>query len=258
MVAMGGGGDLEGEAEGVARSSHFRDRRDAGQRLGAAVRRHLLQTVPQIGSDAASAIVIALPRGGVLVGAEVARAIAAPLDIWIVRKIGVPGHEELGLGAVAEGGAVYLSAEIVALAKISRDDLALLVERKRAEVERRTQLLRAARLPPGIAGKVVVLVDDGIATGGTIRAVARALRGHHPRRLVLAAPIAAADTARDLAEEADDVICLETPTVLHAVGAWYEDFRQVPDAEVVAILEAVRRERESGAGAKSSKIEGRS
>jgi putative phosphoribosyl transferase len=265
MVAMGvgGEGEVEGEGEGEVEgvlSTPFRDRRDAGQRLGAAVRRHLLQHPPAAASEAAEAIVIALPRGGVLVGAEVARAIAAPLDIWIVRKIGVPGHEELGLGAVAEGGAVYLSAEIVALAKISRDDLALLIEQKRAEVQRRTQLFRAERLPPGIAGKVVILVDDGIATGGTIRAVARALRTHHPRRLVLAAPIAAADTAEALSEEVDDIICLETPPVLHAVGAWYEDFRQVPDAEVVAVMEAFREafRHERIAGAKLSKIEGRS
>jgi putative phosphoribosyl transferase len=253
-----GGGERQAEGEERSRSAHFRDRRDAGQRLGQAVREHLLQHPPPVEGEGTDAIVIALPRGGVLVGAEVARAIGAPLDIWIVRKIGVPGHEELGLGAVAEGGATYLSAEIVALAKISRDDLAQLIERKQAEVQRRTQLLRASRLPPEIAGRVVILVDDGIATGGTIRAVARALRTHHPRRLVLAAPIAAADTAQALAEEVDDIVCLETPTALHAVGAWYEDFRQVPDAEVVAILEASRRGRESGAGAKSSKIEGRS
>jgi putative phosphoribosyl transferase len=232
-------------SEGAAQVMRFRDRRDAGKRLGSAIARHLAQHPPDAGSEA---IVIALPRGGVLVGAEVARAIAAPLDIWVVRKIGVPGHEELGLGAVAEGGATYLSSEIVALAKISNDDLAALIERKRAEVERRTQLLRGARPAPVIAGKVVVLVDDGIATGGTIRAVARALRALQPQRLLLAAPIAAAETTEALAEEVDEVVCLATPRVLHAVGAWYEDFRQVADGEVMAILSAVRSERAGQSG----------
>lgn len=217
------------------RGACFRDRRDAGRRLGAAVQRYLARRPPDPG---AAAIVIALPRGGVLVGCEVARAIEAPLDIWVVRKIGAPGHEELGLGAVAEGGATYLSAEIVAVTKVSPADVAALIARKTDEVARRTQLLRGTRPAPVIESKLVILVDDGIATGGTIRAVARALRALRPKRLVLAVPIAACDTAQALADEVDDVVCLETPAVLHAVGAWYDDFRQVADSEVVTILES--------------------
>jgi putative phosphoribosyl transferase len=227
-----------GEAEGL-HVPRFQDRRDAGQRLGLALRALLERpTVP--GTPLPEPIVIALPRGGVLVGAEVARAIGAPLDIWIVRKVGVPGHEELGLGAVAEGGATYISPDIVAATNVSPDEVAALIDRKKVEVERRTLLLRHRRPRPVVTGKRVILVDDGIATGGTIRAVARALRAERPWQLVLAAPIAALDTANALAEEVDEVVCLETPTVLHAVGAWYDDFRQVADGEVVAILEAAR------------------
>jgi putative phosphoribosyl transferase len=209
----------------------FRDRREAGERLGAALMAlHGPQTV-----------VVALPRGGVEVGFEVARALEAPLDIWVVRKIGVPGHEELGLGAVAEGGYTHLSPEIVAATGIPRGELARLCKRKLVEVERRTQLLRAGHARVSVADKVVVLVDDGIATGGTIRAVAGALRREGPARLVLGVPVAAADTIEALSHEFDEVVCLEQPVVLHAVGLWYDDFGQVDDQEVIALLAAARR-----------------
>ena len=223
----------EGAAEGgfgEADIVRFRDRREAGARLGAALRGHL-GPLP---------IVIALPRGGVLVGNEVARAIEAPLDVWIVRKIGVPGQEELGLGAIAEGGYTSYSPQIVRAAGLNPEQLARLTKRKADELARRTRLLRGKRPPPQIEGRTVILVDDGIATGATIRAVAGALRQQRPARLVLAVPVAAADTLASMAEEVDDIVCLETPTVLHAVGLWYDDFRQVSDDEVIDLLAAAR------------------
>jgi putative phosphoribosyl transferase len=220
MAAAAGG---EGAPAHVA---CFRDRTEAGQRLGLALEKYAREPV----------VVIALPRGGVLVGEEVAKALAAPLDIWVVRKIGMPGHEELGLGAVAEGGYTYVSHEILGATAISAEDVSRLAKRKAVEVERRTHLLRGHRPRPVLTDKVVVVVDDGIATGGTIRAVIGALRAEQPARLVLAVPIAAADTLAALAPLVDDLVCLEVPTALHAVGFWYDDFRQVSDQEVVAIL----------------------
>jgi putative phosphoribosyl transferase len=226
-------GEPDGEPGDVAaadQAAPFFDRREAGARLGAAL----------AGLGAEDVVVIALPRGGVVVGAEVAAALGAPLDIWIVRKIGAPGHEELGLGAVAEGGFTHLSEDIVRALGIGKGELGRLVRRKHAELDRRTKLLRGERPRPLLAGKTVVLVDDGIATGGTIRAVAGALRRERPRRLVLAAPVAAADTLAALAHEFDRVVCLEVPRALHAVGLWYEDFRQIDDDEVIDCLRAAR------------------
>lgn len=219
-------------ADEAERAGRFRDRKEAGRRLGVALTPYLDQDV----------VVVALPRGGVLVGYEVARALAAPLEIWVVRKIGVPGHEELGLGAIAEGGYTYFSPEIVRATGIELPELARLTRKKSIELERRTRLYRGKRPRPSLADKVAIVVDDGIATGGTTRAVAGALRLERPRRLVLAVPVAAADTLAALAPEFDDVVALAAPTVLHAVGLWYEDFRQVDDHEVIELLAWARRE----------------
>jgi putative phosphoribosyl transferase len=177
----------------------------------------------------------------VLVGYEVARELRAPLEIWVVRKVGVPGHEELGLGAVAEGGYTHLSSEIVEATGVSRTEIARLVRRKLGEVERRTQLLRGGHLRQNLTGKTVILVDDGIATGGTMRAVAGAVRRERPAQLVLAVPVAAPDTIAALAPEFDRVVCLEQPVILHAVGLWYDDFGQVDDDEVMTLLADARR-----------------
>jgi putative phosphoribosyl transferase len=242
MVAEGppagpaGGGEEASEEpdesfDDVDEVARFRDRREAGERLGLAL-------APLRGP---ATVVVALPRGGVLVGYEVARALGAPLEIWVVRKVGAPGHEELGLGAVAEGGYTHLSSEIVAATGISRAELGRLVKRKLAEVERRTQLLRGNHPRLGLTGKTVVLVDDGIATGGTIRAVAGALQRERPAQLVLAVPVAGVDTIASLAPEFDRVVCLEQPEVLHAVGLWYDDFGQVDDDEVITLLADARR-----------------
>jgi putative phosphoribosyl transferase len=209
----------------------FRDRADAGRRLAFATRRH---------RDEAP-VILALPRGGVPVAYEVARALSAPLDVWVVRKIGAPGHEELGLGAVAEGGETYLNEELMGELGLSLDDIADVVAHKTAEVNERVQRFRRGRPPPEIEGRTVILVDDGIATGGTVRAALRAIRRQRPRRLVLAVPVAAGSTLASLRPEADEVICLEEDPYLAAIGAYYEDFRQTPDAEVSALLERARR-----------------
>jgi putative phosphoribosyl transferase len=176
------------------RPARFRDRRDAGLQLANELRSHSID-LP---------IVIALPRGGVKVGYEVARALHAPLDVWVVRKVGVPWHPELGVGAVAEGGYLYLS----------RDTMETL----------------------GLSD------DDGIATGGTVRAAVRAIRAEGPKRIMLAVPVAAADTLAELAPEVDQIVCLLTPRSMHAIGLWYEDFRQVSSDEVVLLLDMGREE----------------
>jgi putative phosphoribosyl transferase len=209
----------------------YRDRREAGERLAVALAR----------LAGPETVVVALPRGGVLVGFEMAAALQVPLDIWVVRKIGLPGHEELGLGAVAEGGYTHLSRDIVAATGVSRAEVGRLIKRKLAEVEHRTELLRGARPRVPLAGKTVIIVDDGIATGGTIRAVAGALRRERPARSVLAVPVAAADTLESLASAFDAIVCPLRPVVLHAVGYWYDDFGQVRDDEVMALLASARR-----------------
>jgi putative phosphoribosyl transferase len=204
----------------------FRDRREAGRRLAAELRAYARERP----------IVLALARGGVPVAAEVARALGAPLDVWVVRKIGVPWQPELGAGAVAEGGHVHLSPEILAHTGLAPEDLAPVVAAARAELARRIRLFRGARPRPELAGRTVLLVDDGIATGGTVRAAIRALRAERPGKLVLATPVAAADTVAALAREVDEIVCLRVPRSLIAIGAFYVDFEQVSDAEVRALL----------------------
>ncbi|MDP1827656.1 MAG: phosphoribosyltransferase [Archangium sp.] len=209
----------------------FRDREDAGLRLASELR----------GYAKDSPIVIALPRGGVPVGFEIARALGAPLDIWVVRKIGVPWHQELGVGAIAEGGQLYISRPLIEQIGLTGLELAQMTETKRREVEERVRLFRGDRPRPSLRGRTVLLVDDGIATGGTMRAVIEAIRAEGPKQLVLAVPVAAPDTLSELGQLVDRVVCLLTPTDLHAIGLWYDDFTQVPDEEVLRLLERARR-----------------
>jgi len=208
----------------------FRDRVDAGQRLSAAL-------LPY--RDEAP-IVLGLPRGGVPVAYEVARALAAPLDVWVVRKLGTPGFEELGLGAVAEGGGTYFNESVMAELGISAEDITDVVARKTAEVEARVRRFRADRPPPDLEGRTVIVVDDGIATGGTVRAALRTIRARRPARLVLAVPVAAASSLASLRAEADEVVCLDEDPYLGAIGSYYVDFRQTTDAEVEALLTQAR------------------
>ncbi|HVW07002.1 MAG TPA: phosphoribosyltransferase [Bryobacteraceae bacterium] len=215
----------------------FRDRVHAGQLLAQKLRalRHL--THP---------LVLALPRGGVPVAFEIARELHGDLDIFLVRKIGVPGQEELALGAIASGGVRVLNEALAAHLKISRAMIDTLTAREQQEVERREHLYRDDRPPLPIANRVVILVDDGLATGATMLAAVRAVKHQHPERLVVAVPVAAPATCHEFRRHVDEMICLHTPEPFHAVGAWYEDFSQTTDAEVRDLLERGAREKVSG------------
>jgi putative phosphoribosyl transferase len=205
----------------------FRDRTEAGRVLAAALE-------PYAGRR--NLHVLALPRGGVPVAFEVAMALRAPLDVLLVRKLGVPGHEELAMGAVASGGIRVLSNDVVRQLEISERDVASVAAAEEQELRRQERLYRDDRPPADVRGRTVILVDDGLATGATMRAAAAALKAQHPEWLVVAVPIGAAETCDFLRREVDDVVCARTPEPFHAVGAWYEDFTQITDEEVEALL----------------------
>jgi len=209
----------------------FRDREDGGQQLAALLQRFREERP----------IVLGLPRGGVPVAFEVARALRAPLDVIVARKIGAPQFPEYALGAIAEGGAVFIDRGAVREAGIDERELASAAEREAVELTRRVRLYRGDRPLPELRDRTAILVDDGIATGRTARAAIRALRRLRPRRLVLAAPVVAADTAAELRDEVDDLVCVRAPADFMAVGLWYERFAQTSDQEVVALLERARR-----------------
>jgi putative phosphoribosyl transferase len=209
----------------------FRDREEAGRLLAEELRRYARE----------APVILGLPRGGVAVGYEVARALDVPLDVIISRKLGVPWHPELGMGALAEGGALYLNQEVQAAAALSPEELRAVIAEETREVERRVQLYRGGRPLPALEGRTVILVDDGLATGGTARAAVRALRGFGARRIILAVPVAAAQTAEPLRKEVDELVCIQEPGNLWAIGNWYEDFHQMSDEEVLILLEQARR-----------------
>jgi putative phosphoribosyl transferase len=211
----------------------FRDRAEAGQLLAAELQRYADK----------QPVVLALPRGGVPVGYEIAKRLDAPLDVWMVRKVGVPWHPELGVGAVAEGGYVYLAPDTMAQVGLGEDEVSRVVEAKTAEVEDRVRRFRGGRPRTPLRGRTIILVDDGIATGGTMRAAIAAIKAEGPRKLVLAVPVADEDLLESLATEVDDLICLLTPPRLYAIGVWYEDFQQVTDEEVIRLLELSRQPR---------------
>jgi putative phosphoribosyl transferase len=206
----------------------FRDRTEAGRHLAELLRRYA-------GRD--DVIVLALPRGGVPVGYEVAQALGAPLDVFVVRKLGVPGHEELAMGAVATGGLLVLDENLVRALGIAEEELRRVVEAELRELERRDAEYRGNREPPDLAGKTVILVDDGLATGSTMRAAALAVRRMDPARVVVAVPVAAEETCDGFRDVVDDVVCGVTPNPFRAVGLWYEDFSQTTDEEVRELLE---------------------
>lgn len=207
----------------------FRDRYEAGRRLG--------EQLVGNGLSGADAVVLGLPRGGVPVAALVAEALGAPLDVVVVRKLGVPFQPELAMGAVGEDGALVLNRDVVRMAGVDEPQLAALEVRERAEVERRAERFRAGRPPVSLAGRTAVVVDDGVATGSTARAACQVVRARGAARVVLAVPVAPRKSVRSLAEVADQVICLEMPEPFFAVGQFYEDFTQVTDDDVVALLE---------------------
>jgi predicted phosphoribosyltransferase len=208
----------------------FQDRRDAGRILARDVAK-----VP----DLYDAVVLGLPRGGVPVADEVARALNLPLDVFIVRKLGVPGQEELAMGAIASGGTVVINQRIVDELGIRDSTINAVAEREKIEIERREQAYRDGRPPTPLQGRTVILIDDGLATGSTMLAAVRALRPH-ARRVIVAVPVAAKSTCAELRSKADLVICATTPQPFFAVGSFYRNFQQTTDDEVRAILSPAR------------------
>jgi erythromycin esterase-like protein/predicted phosphoribosyltransferase len=211
----------------IGRPEPFRDRTDAGRRLAAKLSAYAKRR---------DVIVLALPRGGVPVGYEVARALGAPLDVFVVRKLGVPGYEELAMGAVASGGVRVLNDHVVQQLEIPDHLIDAVAAREQQELARRERLYRGGRPPPDVRGRTVILVDDGLATGATMHAAIAALRQLNPARIVVAVPTASLDTCEELRLEVDDVICAITPEPFQAVGRWYQDFSQTTDEEVRELL----------------------
>jgi predicted phosphoribosyltransferase len=208
----------------------FHDRRQAGRDLAA----RLLQTVPDGGLT--DPLVLALPRGGVPVAAEIAQALGAQLDVLVVRKIGMPGRPEAGIGALVDDEPPQFDEQSLRMLGLSEDRLAPDIARERSEVHRREDLYRRGRPAPAVTGRTVILVDDGLATGVTARAALRHLRRQKPARLILAIPVCGADAPARMRQEADDIVCLQQPRSFYAVGQWYEDFDQVGDSEVLRTL----------------------
>ena len=219
---------MEEYHRGVHPRALFHDRRDAGRQLAAAVRRSVVPS-PAV-------LVLGLPRGGIPVAAEVARLLYAPLDVLNVRKLGVPGHEELAMGAAASGGAWVVNEDVLAQLGIGRDVVEAALAREQDEIARRDRLFRGDRLPLPIAGKTVVVVDDGLATGATLRAGIAALRRLRPGRVVAAVPVAARESAELVERECDTFVVLAKPEPFHGVGMWYDRFPQLDDDAVRALL----------------------
>lgn len=226
-----------------AEAQGFADRVAGGQALGILLAGRL---GPSRVGTGGRPLVLALPRGGVPVGAVVAHALGADLDVLVVRKIGAPGHAEFGVGAVAEDEQPIFDQRHLAQLGLGPEDLADTVAREIEEVRRRTALYRGDRPAPRVAGRLVIVVDDGLATGATARAALRSLRRAGPARLVFAAPVCAADAPRLLRDEADEVVCASAPEPFGAVGAWYLDFSQTSDREVVELLAESSRQASAG------------
>ena len=210
---------------------YFRDRRDAGRQLAAELAAY---------ANRPDVLVLALPRGGVPVAYEVARALKAPLDVFLVRKLGLPGQEELAMGAVASGGVRVLNRDVVEALRIPDELIDAVARRELQELERRERLYRGNRPFPDVHGKTVILVDDGLATGSTMRAAAEVLRQQGPARLIVAVPAGSPQTCDEFRDEVDEVVCAITPDPFYAVGVWYDDFSQTTDEEVRSLLAAAQ------------------
>lgn len=205
----------------------FKDRRDAGRRLAE-------KLAPLSGRE--DVIVLGLPRGGLPVAFEVAMALGVPLDVFLVRKLGLPGREEFAMGAIAMGGVRVMNQEVVDWLRISREQIDSITAREQKEMERRDKAYRSARPMPELKGRTVIVIDDGLATGATMRAAVTALRTFNPARIVVAVPTGSPDVCDAFNREADEVVCLSTPEPFEAVGAWYADFSQTTDDEVRELL----------------------
>lgn len=217
----------------------FRDRHDAGRQLAERLTEYA-------GRD--DVVVLALPRGGVPVGFEVARALDAPLDVMVVRKLGVPGQEELAMGAIASGGVRVLNEEVIRMLHLPDESIARVAASETDELERRETAYRGDRPMPDLEGRTVILVDDGVATGSTIRAAIAALREQRPGRLVVAVPTAPPEVCELLRQEADELICLISPENFMAISVWYDEFGQLDDSEVRSLLAAAARPEARGPG----------
>lgn len=213
-------------------ATRFASRRAAGRVLAA-------QLASYAGRD--DVLVLGLPRGGVPVAAEVAAALHAPIDVWLVRKLGVPGQEEFAMGAIASDGVVELDQRVIDELDISREALVDVIRRERSELDRRARAYRGNRAAPRVAGRTVVLVDDGLATGSTMRAAVRALRLHSPREIVVAVPVASREACAELGRVADRCVCAQQPEPFRAVGRWYDDFEPTSDEEVLLCLHRARK-----------------
>ena len=207
----------------------FRDRADAGIQLAARLLRY---------AGDPNVVVLGLPRGGVPVAYQVARRLQVPLDIFVVRKLGVPEHRELAMGAIATGGVRVLNPDVVTALRISEQTIAEVAAQEQKELERQQRAFRGEVPFPDLAGRTVIVVDDGLATGSTMRAAVRALRQMQPARIVVGAPVAAAETCRSLAQEADEVVCVSIPEEFRAVSMWYQEFSQTSDEEVQSLRES--------------------
>lgn len=206
----------------------FHDRTDAGRQLAA-------RLIERYG-DRPDMQVLGLPRGGVPVAFEVAQALHAPLDVLVVRKLGLPQHKEYAMGAIASGGVIVLDRDVIQALGVSQDDVDSVVDREQSELSRRELSYRDDRPFPALKGRRVILVDDGLATGSTMRAAIKAVKKENPHKLVVAVPVAAPDTCESLRAYVDELICLATPTPFRAVGLWYDCFEQTTDAQVLDLL----------------------
>ena len=210
---------------------NFQDRYDAGRKLGQSLR-HLADEHP---------LVLGLPRGGIPVAYEVAQALQAPLDVFIVRKLGVPGHVELAMGAIASGGVRVLNEDVIRIYDIQQEVIEYVTAQEKEKLELYEREFRGDMPPPEVRERTAILVDDGLATGSTMRAAVAALRQLAPAKIVVAVPVAASETCQALAEEVDEAICLMTPEPFYAVGSWYKDFEQTSDEEVHSLLRLAER-----------------
>ena len=209
----------------------FQDRPEAGRVLAAKLAKY---------AGRPDVLVLALPRGGVPVAYEVARALHAPMDVFLVRKLGVPGHEELAMGAIATGGVRVLNEDAVRALRLTDDLIDSAAEAEQEELERRERAYRGDRPAPRVRDRTVILVDDGLATGSTMRAAVTALRRQAPARIIVAVPVASPAICEEMAQEADECMCIATPEPFFAVGAWYADFSQITDDEVCRLLDQAR------------------
>lgn len=215
----------------VADDQPFADRRQAGAALAAQLKQY--RGKPDV-------VVVALPRGGVPVAFEVASALDAPLEIFVVRKLGMPGHRELAMGAIASGGVRILNEDVVRVYGIPARAIDEVARQEQDELERREREYRGDQPPIDLRDKTVILIDDGLATGSTMRAAVEAVRAHRPSRVVVAVPVGAPETCQEFADVADDVVCARTPRAFSAVGLWYRDFSETTDEEVKALLRQAR------------------